>query len=341
MIIVMRPDAEKCQVDAILAQVKEKGLRPVLLEGTERRVIAVIGDERKLSLEHFAAMPGVENAIPVLAPYKLASKEGHLTRTVVRAHGLEFGGVNLGLVAGPCTLFKYEVAIETAKAVKAAGATAFRGGAFKPRSSPYSFQGAGEEGLEILRAVRQETGLAVITEVMALSQVAKVDAVADVLQIGTRNMANYNLLEAVGECGKPVLLKRGMSATLEEWLLAAEYIMAAGKHEAVILCERGIRTFEDHTRNTLSLSVIPAIREKSHLPVVVDPSHGTGKRAYVAAMSKASIAAGADGLLLEVEPRPEEAVADAAQTISTEAFAELLRELAPIAKAVGKHIALP
>ncbi|HHT9125074.1 MAG TPA: 3-deoxy-7-phosphoheptulonate synthase [Candidatus Brocadiia bacterium] len=339
MIIVMRPDATKEEVKHVVKKVEEVGLKAVLLEGTERKVVAVIGDERKISYDMWNVTPGVEKAVPILAPYKMASRELKNTPTAVPLDKgrATIGGKKIGVIAGPCAVENKKQLISIAKKVKEAGAVALRGGAYKPRTNPYSFQGLREEGLEYLAEAREATGLPVVTEVLSPEQVVLVCKYADILQIGTRNMANFLLLKAVGECKKPVILKRGMAATLEEFLLAAEYILTHGNPN-VILCERGIRTFEDHTRFTLSLSVVPRLKELTHLPIIVDPSHGTGKRSLVNPMSKGAIAVGADGLLIETHSNPEKSMVDGPQTISLEEFERLMKELKPIAEAVGREM---
>jgi 3-deoxy-7-phosphoheptulonate synthase len=275
--------------------------------------------------------------VPILAPYKLASTEVKPEPSIIKVGEASMGGKRIGVIAGPCTVESRQQTLEIARAVKEAGAIALRGGAFKPRTSPYSFQGLMEEGLEFLALTREETGLAIVSEVLSPEHVKLVDKYVDVFQIGTRNMTNFLLLKAVGETRKPVLLKRGMSATMEEFLLAGEYILSQGNPN-VILCERGIRTFETHTRFTLALSIVPSLKEVTHLPVIVDPSHGTGKRSLVAPMSKAAIAAGADGLLIEVHPEPDRAWVDGQQTLTLEEFARLMKELRPVARAVGREL---
>ncbi|MFA5995940.1 MAG: 3-deoxy-7-phosphoheptulonate synthase [Patescibacteria group bacterium] len=338
MIIVMQEAAAKAQVTAVVNHVKELGLKPVLLEGTERNVIAVIGDERTLDMHAINAMAGVEKVMPVLAPFKLASREhAHVKSVINITEQVSIGGKRLAIMAGNCAVETAEISMATAKAVKQAGANIQRGGAFKPRSSPYSFQGLGEAGLKILQAVRAETGLPIITEILDPRHVEQVASYADILQIGTRNMQNFELLKEVGNCKKPVLLKRGMAATIEEFLLSAEYILSSGNPN-VILCERGIRTYETATRNTLDISAIPVLKHMTHLPVIVDPSHAAGKRDYVAALAKAAIAAGADGLLMDVHPDPVKALVDSDQALNFELFAELMVELKRIAEAVGRTI---
>jgi 3-deoxy-7-phosphoheptulonate synthase len=337
MIVVMKKGATPEQVQHMIERVEELGLKAHPIIGTERTVIAAIGEKRD---EHRASLesgPGVAEVVPILAPYKVASREVKPEPTVVRAGSLTVGNAHLGVIAGPCAVENEEQLISIAKAVKAAGATAVRGGAFKPRTSPYSFQGLKDVGLKILAAAREETGLAVVTEVLSEADVELVAEYADVMQIGARNMQNYRLLEAVGYAGKPVLLKRGASATMDELLLAAEYILNAGNPN-VMLCERGIRTFETHTRYTLSLSAVPYLHDRTHLPVVVDPSHGTGHSNLVTRMAAASVAAGADGLIVEVHPTPEKALSDGYQTLDFAEFEELMALCRRVAEAVGKKI---
>ena len=337
MIVVMKKNATEHQVQKVIDKIKESGLKPHLSKGEIVTIIGIIGDERKVPESQIRSIEGVEKIMPVLAPYKLVSKDFRPEKTVVTVDGVKIGSNDVIVMAGPCSVESKEQIIETAKAVKKVGARILRGGAFKPRTSPYSFQGMGEEGLKLLKQAKDETGLPIITEVMDPRNVQLVSKYADILQIGARNMQNYDLLKEVGKNGHPVLLKRGLSATINEWLMSAEYIMAEGNHD-VILCERGIRTFENYTRNTLDLNAVPAIKELTHLPIIVDPSHGTGKYTLVSPMSKAAIAAGADGLLIEVHPNPEKSVSDADQTISTKRFENLMQELKLIANAIGRKI---
>lgn len=337
MIVVMKPGTTEEQLQHVVDRVKEMGLETIILRGTNRIVIAAIGDKRNVDKEFLLAAPGVENVVPILAPYKIASREVKPEPTVVRIDGAAIGGTKVGIIAGPCSVEDRAMLLETAAAVKEAGAVALRGGAYKPRTNPYEFQGLMKKGLEFLAEARERTGLSVVTEVLTTEHVALVSAYADVLQIGTRNAQNTPLLTAVGEQGKPVLLKRGMSATVQELLLAAEYILSRGNHQ-VMLCERGIRTFEDHTRNTLSLSAVPELKLRTHLPVIVDPSHGTGRRPLVTPMARAAVAAGADGLLVEVHPQPERALTDGAQSLNFEEFAELMGEVRAVARAVGREV---
>jgi len=337
MIVVMKQGATKQQIEHMIGRVEALGLKSHPIYGTERTVIAAIGDKRDEHRASLASGSGVAEVVPILAPYKVASREVKPEPTVVRAGSLAVGNCHLGMIAGPCSVENQQQTMATARAVRAAGATALRGGAFKPRTSPYSFQGLKEDGLKILAAARDETGLAVVTEVMAATDVPLVARYADVLQIGARNMQNYRLLETAGEQGKPVLLKRGPCATVDELLLAAEYVLNANNPN-VMLCERGIRTFESHTRFTLSLASVPYLQERTHLPVVVDPSHGTGRASLVTRMAAAAIAAGADGLIIEVHPEPETALSDGFQSLTFEQFEQLMQLCRKVADAVGRKI---
>jgi 3-deoxy-7-phosphoheptulonate synthase len=340
MIVVMEQGATEAQIAHVAALIRELGLRDHIITGTERTVIAAIGDDRAKNKENIENAPGVDQVMPVLARYKLASREVKKERTVVPLGGTlgaTAGGKRVCVIAGPCSVESRAQLMECAHEVKAAGATALRGGAFKPRTSPYEFQGLGEEGLKILAEARDQTGLAVVTEVMAVDQVDLVCRYADVLQIGARNMQNYNLLLAVGQQPKPVLLKRGLSATLEEFLLAAEYVISQGNRN-VILCERGIRTFENYCRNTLPLAIIPEVHRISHLPIVIDPSQGTGHAHLVPDMCKAAIAAGADGLIIEAHDDPEHALTDGAQSITPKTLGETMKVLKRIAAAVDREM---
>lgn len=334
MIVVMERNATKDQIQHVIQRVESLGLKAHVIYGTERTVVAAVGEEREKeqAKESLASGSGVAEVVPILAPYKVASREVKPDPTQVTVGSLAVGCGTLGVIAGPCSVESEEQIISTARAVKAAGATALRGGAFKPRTSPYSFQGLKEEGLKLLASAREETGLAVVTEVMSTDDVELVGNYADVLQIGARNMQNYRLLEAVGNSPCPVLLKRGASATIDELLLAAEYILNEGNPN-VMLCERGIRTFEAHTRFTLPLATVPFLKRKTHLPVVVDPSHGTGHTYLIPAMAKASIAAGADALIVEVHPAPEKALSDGYQSLNFSQFAEMMDECRRLAEA--------
>jgi len=335
MIVVMKPRADRGQIDQVIARIEELGMRSHIVEGTELTVIAALGEKRGGEKEDLEVMHGVDKVLPILAPYKMASSEMKKEPTVVRCRNLIVGGGHVGVIAGPCSVESREQILEVAHIAKAAGATALRGGAFKPRTSPYSFQGLKEKGLELLGEAREATGLAIVTEVMASEHIELIARYADILQVGARNMQNYPLLEAIGNKGMPVLLKRGPSATMEEFLLAAEYVLKAGTSQ-VILCERGIRTFEDHVRFTLPLASVPYLQSKTHLPVMVDPSHGTGKANLVSTMARASIAAGADGLIVEIHPNPEKALSDGYQALTPAMFTQMMTECRQVARAVGK-----
>jgi len=337
MIVVMKPGALQSQLDDVVERIRQLGLSSQIIVGTERTVVAALGEKRDGAKQALETAPGVEKVVPILAPYKMASTEVKKDRTCVTAQHLQVGGKSIGVIAGPCSVESRAQILEIAFMVKEAGATGLRGGAFKPRTSPYSFQGMKEAGLELLALARAETGLAVVTEVMAPEQVPLVAKYADVLQVGARNMQNYPLLEAVGECGLPVLLKRGPSATMDEFLLAAEYILKTGNSQ-VILCERGIRTFEDHTRFTLPLASVPHLQQTTHLPVMVDPSHGTGKANLVLPMARAAVAAGADGLIVEVHPDPGKALSDGFQALTPPVFRQLMQECRQVARAVGRDL---
>jgi 3-deoxy-7-phosphoheptulonate synthase len=338
MIVVMKPQAGTEQIDNVIKLVREMGLKEHVIVGTERTVVAVIGDDRHKDRSRLETIDGVDKVVPILAPYKMASVEVKKDRTIIPiGEAGSIGGTKIGVIAGPCSVEDRVKLLEIAHAVKEAGAIGLRGGAFKPRTSPYAFQGLAEEGLKYLAEARDQTGLAIVTEVMAIEQIPACVEYADVLQIGARNMQNYNLLSAVGETSKPVLLKRAMSATLEEFLLAAEYIMARGNHQ-VILCERGIRTFEDYVRNTLPLAIVPELHRRTHLPVVVDPSHGTGKAHLVDSMCRASVACGADGLILEVHNDPAHAMTDGAQSMNPPQFVEMMKSIKRIALAVDREV---
>jgi len=338
MIIVLKPEATPETTETLLALISERGLTPLHMPGVERVVLGALGDERVLAELNLESHPMVESVKPILAPYKLVSRELHPHDTIVKIGGVAIGGRAFAVIAGPCAVESLDQTRNTAEIVKAAGAVALRAGAYKPRTSPYGFQGHGPEGLRILKQVSEETGLPIVTEVMDTADVDIVAEHADALQVGARNMQNFALLRAVGKAGKPVLLKRGLSAKIEELLLAAEYLLAAG-NEQVILCERGIRTFETATRNTLDLNAVPYIKQKTHLPVLVDPSHGTGIRDLVIPMSLASAACGADGLLVEVHENPAAALSDGAQSLYPEGFRNLMGAVAPVAQAVGRTLA--
>ena len=337
MIIVLKPHATEAEIAQVIKKIESFGLTVHLSKGTERTIIGAIGDERLLQEGPLEAFPFVEKVLPVLKPYKLASREFKPEGTVVNVDGLQVGGQRVVVMAGPCAVEGRESLLETARCVKAAGGHILRGGAYKPRTSPYAFQGLGEEGLKLLAEAKLETGLPIVTELMDPREATAVYEYADLIQIGARNMQNFKLLKEVGCRRKPILLKRGMSSTVKELLLAAEYIMSEGNYE-VILCERGIRTFEDATRNTLDLSVVPLIKRLSHLPVIVDPSHGTGKRDLVSPMALAAVAAGADGIMVEVHPRPEEALSDGPQALLPIMFTSLMSDLSRLAQAVGRTL---
>jgi len=337
MLIVMKQTATEDEVAAVIDRIESVGARAHPSRGEEVTVIGAFGDREHIGRLELEGAPGVERVVPILKPYKLASaqvRQGQ--RTVLDIGGRRIGGEHFALIAGPCTVESRDQTLTTAQVVAAAGATMFRGGAYKPRTSPYAFQGLGEEGLRLLARAREETGLPVVTEVMTPEAVPLVERYADCLQIGARNMQNFNLLQACGKSAKPILLKRGLSSTLEELLMAAEYILASGNRR-VILCERGIRTFERATRNTLDLSAVAVLKQWSHLPVLVDPSHGTGHAAFVPAMARAAVAAGADGLLIEVHPHPERALSDGPQSLTPAGLAQTAAEVAAVARAVGRR----
>jgi len=336
MIIVMKARAPQNQAANIIKDLEEKGLQPVPLYGVERTVIAVIGEERDLSVSHLESQPGVEKVMRVVKPFKLVSNETKKEPTVIEVNGVRIGDkTQIAMIAGPCAIESEELMDEVASKLSAMGIKILRGGAFKPRTGPYSFQGLGKEGLEIIRNSADKHGMAVITEILDVRDVELVEQKADILQVGARNMQNFELLKELGATRKPILLKRGLSATIEELLLAAEYILSHGNPE-VMLCERGIRTFEKETRNTLALATIPLVKELSHLPIIVDPSHATGKKSLIEPMTKASIACGADGVIIEVHANPEKALSDAQQQLKPEEFKQMLENLKPIASAVGK-----
>jgi 3-deoxy-7-phosphoheptulonate synthase len=338
MIIVMKGGATEDELQSVIHTIEELGYQSHVIRGTQRSVIGAVGDERgKARLQSLEALPGVESVVPILQPFKLAGREFKPSKTIVKVRDVEIGGDQLPIVAGPCSVENEDQILETAKVVKEAGARILRGGAFKPRTSPYAFQGLGEEGLRLLAAARDETGLAIVTEVMKPEDVDLVAKTADMIQIGARNMQNFALLKRVGETKKPVLLKRGISSTIQEFLMAAEYILSEGNYD-VVLCERGIRTFETATRFTLDLNAVPVIKKLSHLPVLVDPSHGTGHWEYVTPLAKAAIACGADGLMIEVHMRPEIAFSDGIQSLKPANFRQLMQEIAPFVQAAGRHL---
>lgn len=337
MIIVLRPDATDEQIAHVKEKLEAVGLAVHVSKGKERTVLGAIGDERVLMEQPIGAFPGVEKVVPILKPYKLASREFHSDNTIININGAVIGDKKIQLIAGPCAVENREMLIGIAKEIKDEGGMFIRGGAFKPRTSPYTFQGLGLEGLKYLAEARDKTGLRVVTELMDPRDLEMVNEYADVIQIGARNMQNFRLLQEVGNYDKPVILKRGLSATIKEFLMSAEYIMSRGNHK-VILCERGIRTFETATRNTLDLSAVPVLKQLTHLPVIVDPSHGVGKWDLVTPMARAAVAAGADGILVEIHPNPENALSDGEQSLKISVFKEMMRQLRLIAQAVGREI---
>lgn len=338
MIIVLKPGSTKQDADELLEHIEKSGCKPLYMPGTERIVLGAIGDERILGALHFDSYPQVESTTEILSPYKLVSRELHPHDTVISMrHGVTIGAEQFLVIAGPCAVESSEQMMSIAADVKAGGASCLRGGAFKPRTSPYSFQGHGEQGLIWLEEAAASQGMPSVTEVVELADVALVARHADVLQVGARNMQNFRLLQALGHCGKPVILKRGMAASLSDLLHAAEYIVSEGNPD-VILCERGIRTFETATRNTLDLSAVPWIKQRSHLPVVVDPSHATGLRELVAPMARAAAACGADGLMVEVHPDPPKSSSDGRQSLYPEQFVSLMQEMAPFVTAAGRRL---
>jgi len=337
MIIVMERGTLESEIKRVVENLESIGFTIHLMKGVERTVIAAIGDRKNIELRSVEALTGVEKVVPVLKPYKLASREFKPANSIIKIRDVEIGGEKLILMAGPCAVEERKQFIDTAHLLKKAGASILRGGAFKPRSSPYSFQGLGEEGLKIMAEAREETGLPIVTEIVDPKDVELVAHYADILQVGARNMQNFILLKELGKVNKPILLKRGLSATIEEWLMAAEYIMSAGNFE-VILCERGIRTYETSTRNTLDLSAVPLIKRLSHLPIIVDPSHGTGKRDLVGPMAKAAVAAGADGLMIEVHIDPAIALSDGPQSLTPDQFATLVNELGALGELFNKRV---
>jgi 3-deoxy-7-phosphoheptulonate synthase len=340
MIIILAPSASESDIEELVTNLKERGYGVHLSKGIEKTIVGVIGahDEHKpVIAEQLSSLAYVERVVPILKPYKVVGKEFHPDKTIISVGGVDIGGQKVVVMAGPCSVETEEQTLEVARAVKAAGASILRGGAFKPSTSPYSFLGLGEDGLKMLAAAREATGMPIITEVMDTRDVELVTRYADILQVGTRNMTNFSLLTEVGVAKKPVMLKRGMSSTIEEWLQAAEYIANQGNYE-IILCERGIRTFETYTRNTFDVSSIPALLELSHLPVIADPSHGTGRYQLVPPVAKAAVAAGADGVMVEVHPHPEKALKDGAQSLTPDNFAILMKDLASVARAVGRYL---
>ena len=338
MIIILSSQATDNDLDDLIGNLKGRGYGIHLSKGVEKTIIGAIGapeEDKLLIAQQIESLPFVERVVPILKPYKIVGREFHPDKTVIRVRDVDIGGDEIVIMAGPCCIEDEAQTIETAKACRASGAKILRGGAFKPSTSPYSFHGLGEEGLKILAAARDETGMPIITEVMDTRDIEMVIKYADILQVGTRNMTNFALLKEIGMLRKPVMLKRGMASTIEEWLQAAEYIASRGNYE-IILCERGIRTFETLTRNTFDINAIPAVSELSHLPIIADPSHGTGRWQLVSPVAKAAIAGGADGLMIEVHPEPQRALKDGPQSLKPDTFAKLMRELVPIILAVGR-----
>ena len=337
MLVVMHKDATQEQIDTVVATVTRMGLAAHPLPGRNRTAIGITGNTGAVDAQPLSILPGVLELIRVTKPFKLTSREMHPDDSAVRLPQVTFGAGHFPVIAGPCSVENEQMIFTIAEALQQRGVKLLRAGAFKPRTSPYAFQGLGVEGLELLRRVKAKTGLGIVTELMDLDHVDQVAEVADIIQIGARNMQNFPLLRRVGQLRKPVMLKRGMSATLEEWLMAAEYLLAGGNFQ-VILCERGVRTFADHTRNTLDLAAVPAVKHLSHLPIIVDPSHGTGKRRYVVAMAQAAMAAGADGLLIEVHPHPDRALSDGAQSLDLPLFDEMMTRLKALAVPLGRQV---
>lgn len=338
MIIVMKSTATADDIQYVVKKINELGLQAHLSTGVERTVIGVVGDERLINKDQLSLLPRVDNVIPILKPYKLANRDFHPADSIINIDGVLLGGKAVVVMAGPCTVENEDQLLQSAEIVKNTGIKILRGGAYKPRTSPYTFQGMGEEGLKILAKAKQQTGLKIVTEVMDAAEADLVAEYSDILQVGARNMQNSKLLRALSKIKKPILLKRGFAATLTEFLMSAEYLLSGG-NDQVILCERGIRTFVEYTRNTLDLNIIPAIKLLSHLPIIVDPSHGTGRYDFIIPMSRAAIAAGADGLIVEMHPNPEEAISDGEQSLRPEKLKQLMTECDLIAKAVGRTIA--
>ena len=337
MLVVMKKDSSEQELAGVMQKLTQSGLTGHTSKGVERTVIGVVGQTYPEMRDTLELLPGVDEVIPISKPYKLSSREFQPENTTIKVGDVVLGGDKLAIIAGPCAVESERQILDTAKAVRAAGACILRGGAFKPSTSPYQFRGLGKQGLEMLAMARAETGLPFITEVLTPQDVELVAEYADILQVGARNMQNFNLLDEVGKINKPVMLKRGMSATIQEWLLSAEYILSQGNRQ-LILCERGIRTFETYTRNTLDISAIPIIKKLSHLPVIGDPSHGTGKWYLVAPLALAAVAAGADGIMIEVHPNPDQALKDGAQSLTFENFEQLMQQVAPVAAAVGRRM---
>ncbi|MFQ3550234.1 MAG: 3-deoxy-7-phosphoheptulonate synthase [Armatimonadota bacterium] len=340
MIIILAPSAKDSDINELVENLKDRGYGIHLSKGVEKTIVGVIGahdDEKLLIAEQLSSLSYVERVVPILKPYKVVGRDFHPDKTIIKVNGVDIGGQKLAIMAGPCSIESEEQLMEVAISVKKAGANILRGGAFKPSTSPYSFHGLGEDGLKILAAARETTGMPIVTEVMDTRDVELVANYADILQIGTRNMTNYSLLTEVGISKKPVMLKRGMSSTIEEWLQAAEYIANRGNYD-IMLCERGIRTFETFTRNTFDVSAIPSISELSHLPIIADPSHGTGKYELVPPVAKAAVAAGADGLMIEVHSHPEKALKDGPQSLTPKKFTVLMKDISKVARAVGRYV---
>jgi 3-deoxy-7-phosphoheptulonate synthase len=340
MMIIMHPGAPKEQIDAVIAEIEKQKLSAHPIYGAEQTIIGAVGDGHYVPKEIFEALPGVLEVQRISKPYKLASRQFHEQDSVFQLDGFTVGGTEVPIIAGPCSVESRSQILEVAQAVKEAGANALRGGVFKPRTSPYSFQGLGEEGLEYLVEAREKTGMPIVVEVMAVSQIAMMEKYVDVFQLGARNMQNFNLLRAIGETRTPVLFKRGMSATIEEMLMASEYILSGG-NTRVMLCERGIRTFETATRNTTDINAIPVLKELTHLPVIIDPSHSTGDSAFVSAVAKAGVAAGADGVIVEVHQDPAHAISDGKQSLTPEAFAKMVKQVKAVAEAVDRKLVSP
>jgi 3-deoxy-7-phosphoheptulonate synthase len=337
MMIIMQPGASQEQIKAVIAEIEKQQLTSHPIFGVEQTIIGAVGDGHYVAKEIFEALPGVMEVQRISKPYKLASRQFHEQDSVFPLDGFTIGGMEIPIIAGPCSVESREQILEVAQAVKEAGASALRGGVFKPRTSPYSFQGLGEEGLEYMAEAREKTGLPIVVEVMAVSQIPMMEKYVDVFQLGARNMQNFNLLRAVGETRKPVLFKRGMSATIEEMLMASEYILSGG-NTRVILCERGIRTFETATRNTTDINAIPVLKKLTHLPVVIDPSHSTGDSDFVASIARAGVAAGADGVIVEVHQDPAHAISDGRQSLTPQAFARMVKQVKAVAEAVDRRL---
>jgi 3-deoxy-7-phosphoheptulonate synthase len=337
MMIIMRPGASREQIDAVIAEIEKHKLTSHPIFGVEQTIIGAVGDGHYVLKEEFEALPGVMEVQRISKPYKLASRQFHEQDSIFRLEGFTIGSLEIPIIAGPCSVESREQILEIAQAVKKSGANALRGGVFKPRTSPYAFQGLGEEGLEYMAEAREKTGLPIVAEVMAVSQIKMMEKYVDVFQLGARNMQNFNLLRALGETRTPVLFKRGMSATIEEMLMASEYILNGGNTN-VMLCERGIRTFETATRNTTDINAIPVLKKLTHLPIVIDPSHSTGDSAYVSAIAKAGVAAGADGVIVEVHQDPPHAISDGKQSLTPEAFAKMVKQVKAVAEAVDRRL---